>query len=105
MDLGHVDDAKNVAGRAGLDQEPESIGAIVTDGAGTENVRWNRAPVIIAGDLCGAGFLDLKVGLDVLDQARLLAQDRLGIIVEVGIGISPRRHGRRDQRHGDCRKE
>ena len=105
MHLRDIDDAKDVTGLAGLNQQPEVERTMRTDGPRAEDVGRARRVIIIAGIFGGAGILDFVPRLDVLQQARLHFQDGLGIVVEIGIGIRPRHQGCREERRKDCRGE
>lgn len=57
-------------------------------------------PFVIAGHFGNAGILHLKATLDILKQTRLHAQERLGIVVEVGVVICPRTYRHCEKGHG-----
>ena len=100
MRLGGIDNFQDMAGGTGLNQEADVIVAGITARLGQKDVGRGGMPVIITGDLGYAGVPDLIGGFDVLEQSRLHAQDRLGVIVEVRVVIGPGRDRTGEECHG-----
>jgi hypothetical protein len=93
VNLGDIDDAEDVAGWTGLDEQAEVEGTMRPERAGAKNIRRRGPAVVVARVLGRPSVLHLEAGLNVLEQARLGAKDWLGIVVKVRVGIGPRGEG------------
>jgi hypothetical protein len=89
MRFGHIDNAKDVARLARLNQQPKSEGAAGTEGPRAEDKGRAGTVVIVARIFGCAGVFHFEARFDVFQQARLHPQDRLGIVIEIGIGVRP----------------
>jgi len=105
VDLVHIDDAEDMAGRAGLDQQSQVVGSVGTQGPGLEDKGRHGAMIIVAGKLGRAGVLDIKGSLNILEQTRLRVQDRPGIVIKIGIGMGPGDEGRAEEGRGDAERK
>ena len=98
--LGRIDNLQDVTGMTGLDQQGEVVGAWIAARFGLEDVGRHGMPLIVTGYFSDAGILHLKTTFDKFEQAGLHAQERLGIVVEVGVTIRPCAYRQCEKCHG-----
>ena len=100
MNLRYVHHAQDMAGRAGLNEQAEAVGAGRSQRSGPKDEGRLRGTVVVAGKFGRAPIFDFEPRFDVLEQARLHLQDRPGVAVKIGIGVGPGCQRRRKKRQG-----
>jgi hypothetical protein len=80
-----IDDLEDAALRAGLDEKGDEVGAVGAARAGLEDEGRHGMALLVARDAGEADVSDLEVVFDVGEEVWLHPQDRLGVLVEVGI--------------------